>query len=421
MASFHIVEHKIPTQHIREYARATSGPQETVLHLAVKQYIPKDNPNPQPGDVTIIGAHANGFPKELYEPLWDEINARSKKCGFRIRGIWIADVAQQGHSSVLNEELLGNDPSWSDHPRDLLHLINVKRADMPRPLIGIGHSMGGNHLVQLSLMHPRLLTTLIMIDPVIQTYSSTAPHLGPGPARLSTFRRDIWPSREEAAKSFKASKFYQAWDPRVLDCWIKYGLRDVPTAVHSQEKPPKVTLTTPLHQEVFTFLRPNYEGYGTEGKPVNRKTHPDLNPILPSIAPFYRAEPPAVFFRLQELRPSVLYIFGGKSDVGTPENCKAKLDNTGVGVGGSGGAAAGRVRSVLFEDIGHLIAMEAVDRTADHTSSWIRDEMKIWKELEDEHHRTWDAKTLREKQTIDEQWKKMIGGPLERKPKQPKL
>lgn len=151
MSSFHVVEHDIPTQHIREYARATSGSQETILHLAVKQYIPKDNPDPQPGDVTIIGAHANGFPKELYEPLWDDIHARSKKNGFRIRSIWIADVAQQGQSSVLNEQLLGNDPSWSDHPRDLLHLINLKRDEMPRPLIGIGHSMGGNHLYVLKL------------------------------------------------------------------------------------------------------------------------------------------------------------------------------------------------------------------------------------------------------------------------------
>ncbi len=34
-----------------------------MLHLAVKQYIPKSNPNPRPGDVTIIAAHANGFVK----------------------------------------------------------------------------------------------------------------------------------------------------------------------------------------------------------------------------------------------------------------------------------------------------------------------------------------------------------------------
>jgi hypothetical protein len=60
---FKIVEHTIDCQHIREYARATSTSQEDVLHLAVKQYIPLDNLNPQEGDLTIIGAHANGFPK----------------------------------------------------------------------------------------------------------------------------------------------------------------------------------------------------------------------------------------------------------------------------------------------------------------------------------------------------------------------
>ena len=160
---FKIEAHIVPCQHIREYARATAGPQEEVLHLAVKQYIPLSNLQPEPGDVTIIGAHANGFPKvhtafrdklkarlmpekELYEPLWDEILKRSTDQSFRIRSIWIADVAFQGDSGVLNEELIGNDPGWHDHARDLLHLINAKRDLMPRPIIGIGHSLGGNNL-----------------------------------------------------------------------------------------------------------------------------------------------------------------------------------------------------------------------------------------------------------------------------------
>jgi hypothetical protein len=60
---FRVVEHVVPSQHIREYPAATAHAQEDVLNLAVKQYIPLDNPNPQPGDVTILAAHANGFPK----------------------------------------------------------------------------------------------------------------------------------------------------------------------------------------------------------------------------------------------------------------------------------------------------------------------------------------------------------------------
>jgi hypothetical protein len=62
-SNFKIKEHVVEAQHIREYARATLFSEEEVLQLAVKQYIPLENTNPQPGDVTIIGAHANGFPK----------------------------------------------------------------------------------------------------------------------------------------------------------------------------------------------------------------------------------------------------------------------------------------------------------------------------------------------------------------------
>lgn len=67
--------------------------------------------------------------QELYEPLWEEIYARSKANGFRIRSIWMADVAHQGQSSVLNEDLLGNDralivigPTSRTWQTDLVHV-----------------------------------------------------------------------------------------------------------------------------------------------------------------------------------------------------------------------------------------------------------------------------------------------------------
>ena len=146
MKGFRVVEHKVPAQHIREYRHATAQSQEDILYISAKQYIPIDNPNPRPGDVTLIATHANAFPKELYEPLWEDLLSRATKHGWRIRSIWATDVAHQGHSSVFNEQLLGNEPAWHDHARDLLHLINLKRDQMPRPLMGIGHSMGGNQL-----------------------------------------------------------------------------------------------------------------------------------------------------------------------------------------------------------------------------------------------------------------------------------
>lgn len=97
--------------------------------------------------------------------MWDELYQALKEQGQAIRSIWIADIATQGVSGILNEDKLGNDrelpkggtwyralltiddvASWNDHPRDLLHMINHFRKEMPRPLVGLGHSVGGSHL-----------------------------------------------------------------------------------------------------------------------------------------------------------------------------------------------------------------------------------------------------------------------------------
>lgn len=41
-----------------------------------------------------------------------------------------------------------------DHARDLLLMINHFRDQMPRPLVGIGHSFGGNIMFVMNLICP---------------------------------------------------------------------------------------------------------------------------------------------------------------------------------------------------------------------------------------------------------------------------
>lgn len=66
-AAFRVQEHSIPTSYIREYPRATAEDQEEDLYLAIKQYIPKKSFKAS-NEVTVIGAHANGFPKVRRQP-----------------------------------------------------------------------------------------------------------------------------------------------------------------------------------------------------------------------------------------------------------------------------------------------------------------------------------------------------------------
>lgn len=356
--------------------------------------------------------------------------------------------------------------SWFDHARDLLHMINHFRAQMPRPIAGIGHSMGGANLINLSLIHPRLLQTLILIDPVVQRQAKGAN----AATQASTFRRDIWPSRQEAAKAFGNSKFYRAWDGRVLDRWMQYGLRELPTIIHpdanttrapnatppmptsvssrtsapyARGRPPQesalteaaanfipsaspttrpatsdakkaVTLTTPKHFELHTFARRNFEGHRRTDA-SNRHTHPDIPPHAEGQEhqPFYRPEPFITFANLPFLRPSVLYVFGETSEMSTAALRREKMEVTGTSLSGSGGAEQGRVKEVVIEGTGHLVPMEKVGETAGAAAHWLELEMALWRETEERESREWrdSATSLREKQMVGHEWvRKMSEG-----------
>ncbi|KAK3402099.1 Alpha/beta hydrolase family-domain-containing protein [Sordaria brevicollis] len=408
-SSFIIKEHKVEGQHIREYSHATANSQEEILYLSVKQYIPKSNPNPQPGDLTIIGAHANGFVKELYEPLWEDLIKALATKGIRVRSIFIADAAWQGQSSLINESSLGNDPSWYDHPRDLLCIINALRREMPRPLVGIGHSFGGNTIVTLSLLHPRLFSSLVLLDPVISKFTKRGPTYGFMPMKQSAYRRDVWPSRKAAAEGFKKNKFYQTWDPRCLDVLIRDGLRLV-----SSDKE-EVTLTTTKHQECFTYYRPK--------KPINPRADLDLPPPdLPEneandpAFPFYRAEGTMTTHFLPHLRPGVLWVFGEKSDVCPPESREEKLELTGTGWGGSGGVKAGRVEVKTVEGYGHLVPMEATIRCAQEAAEFIvKDLEKVWRKEDEEFRKVWKGIEGTEKRVLSKEFLDLMGPPPGRK------
>lgn len=266
-------------------------------------------------------------------------------------------------------------------------------------------------------MHPRLLSTLILLDPVIQKELSTASGGGAAasPARASTFRRDLWPSRTAAVEAFRKSKFYQAWDHRVLDRWLQDGLRDTPTAIYPEQSATgdgenPVTLTTTKHQEVFTFLRPIFEGQIKPGSVVvDRYKHPDADPAMPIFFPFYRPEPVQTYHQLPFLRPSVLYLFGGLSNLSQPEARKDKLELTGSGIGGSGGVKEGRVKAVVLEDIGHLLAMEAVDACADAAAAWLDQELQRWQKDERKFKEDWSKTPRIEKLVMSQEWRRMLG------------
>ncbi|KAJ5308919.1 hypothetical protein PENANT_c013G04900 [Penicillium antarcticum] len=408
---FNVTERIIDGQYIREYPAATVS--QDSLKLAVKKYTPVDNPNPQPGDVTFIGAHGAGFLKELYEPLWEDLLIQSGKDGFRIRAVWIADTANLGASGIHNEEILGNDPSWFDHSRDLMCMINHFRDEMPQPIIGIGHSMGAGQLVLLSLMHPRLFASLILVEPVIakDIFSGYAPQL----TLMSLKQRDTWPSKSAAIQA--ASKTYKRWDSRVLERWNKHGYRSLPAPAYPQKYPensqsdPPVTLKNSKYQEVLHYLRPNYSGKSPpeQGDPRNDAAYdpvfyPDIIGPAYATSPFYRSEGPIAWKMVKHVRPPLLYVFGEKSPMSTPEKRAGLLKRTGTGLGGNGGAKRARVKEVVIQGTGHMLPLEMVAETANAVGPWVAQEIDQWQEIQTRMAQKWKNCSVEERLKISEKW-----------------
>ncbi|RAL14752.1 uncharacterized protein BO97DRAFT_422104 [Aspergillus homomorphus CBS 101889] len=445
--NFIITEHVVPGCHIREYPGSTVN-QEDVLHLHVKQYTPKSQAQPVPKDtVTIIAAHGAALPKELYEPLWDELLEQANT--FQIRSIWVADCASMNMSGLINEDKLSMDckpidpivypseamvyeesGSWMDHSRDLFLMINHFREQMPRPIVGVGHSFGGNIITNLAYLHPRLFTTLLLIDPVIQL---TPPPMGfgtdaTGPINYTLYRKDVWPSREVALRANRA--LTHGWDPRCVARMAQYGFRELPTALypdvdavtaglqsttsatsppHSPPRPHNtttpVTLTTTKYHDLLAQIRENFRARSPEtGRiSISRATHADLDPLAAFI-PMYRPEPRSVFLRLPTLRPSCLWVLGGATYLQIDE-MREGIKTCGTGVGGSGGIPEGRVREVTLPGLGHLMPFQAVQQVTEPCVAWLESELARFRETE----RLWaEEQKGRSHLTLEGRWYRVL-------------
>jgi hypothetical protein len=99
-----------------------------------------------------------------------------------------------------------------------------------------------------------------------------------------------------------------------------------------------------------------------------------------------------------------------------PDQRKEKLELTGSGFDGSGGVKAGRVREKVIKGKGHLIAMDATGECAESAATWFGQEVKVFKQ-ERKEWEEWTKKSMAEKTTLSEEWKKQIGGPIRAKGK----
>ncbi|KAL9085092.1 MAG: hypothetical protein Q9165_007736 [Trypethelium subeluteriae] len=279
---------------------------------------------------------------------------------------------------------------------------------MPRPLVGLGHSMGGTSIINLATMHPRLLTSILLIDPIVNPCpSKDGRNLLPAYAVIN--KRDKWPSREAAESYHRRNKFFQSWDPRVLDLFLEFGIRKAsstgsPTNASSNSE--SVRLTTSKHQEALTHARAAYppRDQPFTGTPPPRKTHPDIFRDRPLGPPFYRPEAALAFTQIPYLLPTVLYVTPTSSPVTTPDARAVCISTIGTGLGGNGGVKEGAVKEVTLPNSGHFVPFEKPTEVAQVLGAWLDERLAVWREDEEEERRAWGKVKAEDKSKVDEDW-----------------
>ncbi len=163
---------------------------------------------------TIRFAHANGFPAKTYTKLLSFLEPR-----FDIRYL-------ERHAHDPKFPVTEGWPSLKDELRASIE------KDFEKPVIGLGHSLGGILHLLVSIEKPQLYKQIILLDaPIISRSSSSGIRVLKAlnlmdrfsPSRMTRSRRNLWQSREEAYEHFKAKPKFAAFDDDMLRDYIEYG------------------------------------------------------------------------------------------------------------------------------------------------------------------------------------------------------
>lgn len=95
--------------------------------------------------------HANGYPPECYQPLFEHLQNNFHVFGMKLRPLW--DDANM-------DEL----KDWHPYSDDLLRFLPDFQPD---PIIGVGHSIGAIVTLRAALREPDKFRALVLLDPVL--------------------------------------------------------------------------------------------------------------------------------------------------------------------------------------------------------------------------------------------------------------
>lgn len=159
-------------------------------------------------------SHANGFPADSYRTLFADLE----------NDFDIGSIDRLAHNPKY--------PVSDSWPHLVDELIDYIAATYDRPVIAVGHSLGGVLSYMASLKRPDLFKAFVMLDaPLLvgldRFFIRTAKQVGlmdrVTPAARTIGRCEWWPDFETAVNYFKGKGLFRYMDHRCIEDYVRYG------------------------------------------------------------------------------------------------------------------------------------------------------------------------------------------------------
>ncbi|KAG2751062.1 alpha/beta-hydrolase [Suillus brevipes Sb2] len=266
-----------PTSNLLECEALLEPDQHYPLYITAKKYwLPEFEAHWDDEEaVTLVLLHSTSFHKETWQPTLERIfqcssaHSRNSSKSLKIKCAWAIDCPNHGVSAALNDDALRQAPFYRNFGcRKYADAVHRFMSAGPRfkpmfdfrsqRLVGIGHSLGGVAITILQNLEPAFkFSSVILVEPMLSLTAEAVEPLRSILIKYAYERRDVWPSREFAYKNLKSRQRCERWDPRVLDLYIKFGLRTHPGARHPRAPYDGVSLACSREEEVTMYREPD--------------------------------------------------------------------------------------------------------------------------------------------------------------------
>jgi len=160
-------------------------------------------------------AHGNGFPSPCYQQMFNHLSSRFNYCY----------IDKIGH----NPDYPVGD-NWNCLVSEVLESIKMQTR---KPVIAVGHSLGGILSLLASIQQPELFKAVILLDsPLIGPFKSTMVKLAKRigfidrvtPASRTRARKAHWKTRDEVVSYLRSRDLFKQFAAECLKDYIDYGL-----------------------------------------------------------------------------------------------------------------------------------------------------------------------------------------------------